>query len=66
MKKERKLGPEQQKLLDFARKCVGWHTYSKDRNTRRVVRRMAELGYIEDDPKFCLFRIKRKRRAESE
>jgi hypothetical protein len=40
-------GKHQTKLLDFAYKYKGWHSYANDSITRRTVSSLVKKGYIE-------------------
>jgi len=52
------LGYCQQQLLTFAKKCNGWHSYSKDYETVRVAKSLEKRGCIELNS-FYQFRLVR-------
>jgi hypothetical protein len=41
------VGKHQVKMLAFAEKYRGWHTFSNDRDTKRAAKALHEKGYIE-------------------
>ena len=41
-----KLEKYQRHALEFIRKCNGWHSYSKDRDTVRVIRSLEVKGLV--------------------
>ncbi len=41
-----RLGKHQKRLLIFARKYAGWHTYANNRSTREVVKRLENRKLI--------------------
>ncbi len=43
------MGKNMKRLLSFAIKYEGWHTWGKDRATCDAVRRLEAQGYIETD-----------------
>jgi hypothetical protein len=42
-----RLGKLQREALEFASKLGGWHTYTTDRTTKRVILSLAAKGLIE-------------------
>lgn len=50
------VGKHQCRLLEFAEKYRGWHTYAQDRTTKRAVEDLHRKGYLEvigDQFRFC-------------
>lgn len=41
-----KLGKDQKNLLTYLESHPGWHTLSKDQNTRRIIKKLLERNLI--------------------
>lgn len=51
------LGPLQFRMLEFALRNPGWHSYSDTHTTRRVVASLVRRGVIEHSPETKQFRF---------
>lgn len=51
------MGKHQQKMIDFLTKYKGWHTYATDSFTRKIVKRLEELDFVETN-EYNMFRLK--------
>jgi hypothetical protein len=49
------LGPFEVDALRFVAKNQGWHTYSDDRLTLKVINRLDQLGLIQHDRDLRMF-----------
>lgn len=56
-----KLGKNEKDALDFITRCAGWHTYGKERATKRVISSLERKGLIEVSRSTRQFRLKEKK-----